>query len=91
MIDPQVPPDQRANLTPEDLRDYYLEMGHRELALVKERDQLRRQVKDLMGEITTILQQRDEARAGFEAAERRILDLELRVRNLTQSLLETRL
>lgn len=83
---------QRANLTPEDLRDYYLEMGHRELDLVKERDQLRRAVEWLescnqaaMEECELLAHRLAAAQAGFTAAERRIAELEARVRTLTPS------
>lgn len=54
MIDPTISLDQRANLTPEDLRDYYLEMGHRELAVIKERDEARRQLAAALERIAVL-------------------------------------
>lgn len=47
-----------------------------------------RAITKLMREKEELKQQLATARAGFDAAERRIADLELRVRVLTQSLME---
>lgn len=110
MIVRDIPLEKRANLTPQDVRDYYLEMGHRELAVIKERDLLKRELEaarahiaelefdnaalvgedhaDRCAQSRRLKLQLATAQRAFDAAERRIADLEGRVRALTQLLME---